>query len=118
MSLLKPSESVVASVALGTMVVGIYSVALPRTIDVRASAENDGHVASSEKTAAWISAGAVAGMSILLRDPTLFITGGLMVVGLSWWYRHSNAVNPDIGRVGSLLPNSNMDEVAPDYMSE
>lgn len=117
MSLLNPSESVIASVALGTMVVGIYSVALPHAIDVRASAENDGHVASSEKTAGWISAGAVAGLSVLLRDPTMFVTGGLMVIGLSWWYRHANTVNPAIGRVGSILPDYNADEVAPDYMS-
>jgi hypothetical protein len=116
MSLLKPSESVIASIAVGTMVVGIYSVALPHAIDVRASNENDDHVASAEKSAAWISAGAVAGLSFLLRDPTMFTTGGLMIIALSWWYRHANAVNPTIGKVGSILPNYNMDQAAPDMM--
>lgn len=117
MSLLKPSESVIASVALGTMVVGVYSVALPHAIDVRASDENDDHVASAEKTAAWMSAGVVAGMSFLLRDPTMFVTGSVMVIGLSWWYRHANAVNPNIGRVGNILPDYNAGEVSPDYIA-
>lgn len=116
MSLLKPDQSVIASVALGTMVIGIYSVALPHAVDVRASAENSGEIGSAEKLAAWTSAGAVAGMSFLLRDPTMFVTGGLMVIALSWWYRHANSVNPSVGKVvGGALPNYNMDEVAPDY---
>jgi hypothetical protein len=117
MPLLKPSESVIASVAMGTMVVGIYSVALPHTIDVRASNENDAHVASSEKAAAWISAGAVSGLSFLLRDPTMFVTGAVMVIGLSWWYRHSNTINPAVGRIGSILPDYNAGDVAPDYLT-
>lgn len=118
MSLLKPSESVIGSVALGTMVIGIYSVALPHAVDVRASAENDTHISSAEKLAAWTSAGAVAGLSFILRDPTMFVTGGFMVIALSWWYRHANAVNPTIGRaVGGVLPNYNMDQVAPDNVT-
>lgn len=117
MSLLKPNEAMLGSLALSTFVVGVYTVALPHAVDIRASAENDGHVASTEKTAAWISAGAVSGLSILLRDPTMFIMGSLTIVGLSWWYRHANTVNPAIGRVGSILPDYNADQMAPDYLS-
>jgi hypothetical protein len=80
------------------------------------AAENDGNIASAEKLAAWTAAAGVAGLSFLLRDPTMFVTGGLMVIALSWWYRHANAVNPTIGRaVGGVLPNYNMGEVSPDY---
>jgi hypothetical protein len=107
----------IGSLALGTFVVGVYSVALPHAVDIRASAENDGHVASAEKTAAWISAGAVSGLSILLRDPTMFTVGALTVIGLSWWYRHSNTVNPAVGRIGSILPDYNASEVSPDYLA-
>lgn len=104
---LKPEVSLPVSLATAAVVYGIYSNALPPVVDLRATPANDSQVASTEKAAAWTAAAVVAGISLIAKDPTVFIIGGSMVVALSWWNKHANAVNPEFGMAvpkGDMLP--------------
>lgn len=97
MSLLKPDQSIIGALAVMTATVAIYSNGLPSIADVRTAAPGNKDIDASERSAAWMAAGVVAGTSILTKDPTIFIIGGATVIALSWWYRHGNMVNPESG---------------------
>ncbi len=97
--MLKPEVSLPVSLALGTMVYAIHSNATPPLIDIRAHAANDAHVDAARKTATWSSAAIVSFVSLVTKDPNIFIIGGGMVVLMDFWTRHANAVRPDVGKV-------------------
>lgn len=98
MTLLKPDQSIIATLAVMTATYAIYSNGLPSIADIRTAQPQNGDIESSERSSAWMAAGVVGIVSILAKDPTVFILGGATVIGLSWWYRHANMVNPDIGK--------------------
>jgi hypothetical protein len=95
--MLKPEASITVGLATAALVYGIYSNALPNITDIRTANQGDPDVAGAEKGAAWTAAAAVAGVSLIAKDPTVFIIGGSMVVALSWFHRHANEVNPLTG---------------------
>lgn len=95
--MLKPEASLTVGLATAAMVYGVYLNALPTVMDVRENEVDSDAVASAEKTAAWTSAAVVGGVSLLAKDPTVFVIGGSMVIALSWWFKHANNVNPDFG---------------------
>lgn len=94
---LKPEISLGVGLATAAVVYGVYQNATPTIADIRAGSPNDEIVEGTRKMAAWTAAAVVAGISLIARDPTVFIIGGTMVVGLDWWHRHANAYNPDTG---------------------
>lgn len=96
---LKPETSVAMGLATATVVGVIYAQALPSQADVRSLDSHNQDLAAAERAASWTAAGAVAAISLLTRDATVFILGGSMVIALSWWHRHSNAVSPLTGKV-------------------
>lgn len=105
MSLLKPDQSIVGTLAVMTATYAIYSNALPPIADIRTAQPQNQDIDSAERSAAWLSAGVVAGISLLAKDPTIFILGGATVIGLSWWYRHANMVNPELGKAVAQFTN-------------
>lgn len=96
--MLKPEASLTVGLATAALVYGIYSNALPTVADIRVGQPDDPDVAAAEQLAAWTAAAAVAGVSLIAQDPTVFIIGGTMVIALSWWHKHANAVNPLVGK--------------------
>jgi hypothetical protein len=93
-----PKEySVMGGVATAALVYGVYSASMPSAADARSMKPND-DLQKSERTASWIAAGTVAGVSLLAKDPTIFIIGGAMVVAMAWMHRHANAVIPNVGK--------------------
>lgn len=96
--MLKPEVSIPVALATGTLVWAIYSNATPTIADVRVAEPGNTDIESSRKLAAWTSAAAVAGISLIAKDPTPFILGGAMVITLDWWHRHANAVHPATGK--------------------
>lgn len=99
---LKPEVSIPVGLATAAVVYGVYQNATPTIADIRAGSPQDETIDGTRKMAAWTAAAAVAGISLIAKDPTVFIIGGSMVVVLDWWHRHANAVNPDTGK--ALLP--------------
>lgn len=98
MSGLKPEVSLGVGLATAAVVWAVYSNATPTIADIRSAPPGDMTIDSTRKMASWTAAGVVAGISLLAKDPTVFVLGGTMVVVLDWWHRHANEVNPDSGR--------------------
>lgn len=101
---LKPEVSLGVGLATAAVVWAVYQNATPTIADIRSGPPGDDHIDSSRKSAAWMAAGVVAGISLIARDATIFVVGGATVVGVDWWTRHANEVNPDSGR--ATLPRS------------
>lgn len=95
---LKPEVSLSVAAAVGVLVWSIYGHAVPNLVDHRVGDVDDDNARAAERTATWTAAGVVAGVSLLTKDPTVFVVGGSMVVVLSFWHRHANMVNPLTGR--------------------
>jgi hypothetical protein len=113
---LKPEVSLTVGLAVGALVYGVYSNALPTVADIRVSNESDPDIAAAEQLAAWTSAAVVAGVSLIAKDPTVFVIGGSMVIALSWWHRHANEVNPLSGFASKL--GGEAAQYMPEQMSE
>lgn len=105
--MLKPEASLTIGLATGAIVYGTFQTMLPRVADTRTVAENNGDIAAAEKSATWTSAAIVAGISLIAKDPTVFIIGGAITVAMAWFYKHGNAVVPEFGMAvpkGDNLP--------------
>lgn len=99
---LKPDSQILTAAAVGILVYGIFQVNAPNLADVKASAP--GGAASvithgSVKTAVWTSAAVVAGLSILAKDPAIFIVGGLVTSVEGWKYYAANSTDQASGAV-------------------
>lgn len=99
---LRPEVSLPTALATGAIVWAIYDSALPPVADVRSAPAHDDTIHGTERMAAWTAAGVVGGISLISKDPNVFIVGSAMIVALSWWHRHANAVNPDTGRAATV----------------
>lgn len=95
--------SLPTALALGVAVYGIYQVNLPSVTEVRAADMQNEDVAAAERAASWEAGGLVAALSLIAKDPTIFLFGGLITVGLAWKYRHANAVNPVSGKATGVM---------------
>jgi hypothetical protein len=113
---LKIETSVLAGLATGTLVYGIYQSALPTQADIRSLEAQNSDIERSEKVASWTSAAVVAGVSLIARDPTIFVIGGTIMVGMSWMNRHANAVTPTLSSVTPLRsPNTSQADAPGEY---
>lgn len=102
------------ALATGVLVWSIYSHALPSLVDHRVADRDDDAAERAERTATWTAAGTVSMISLIARDPTVFVIGGAMVVALSFWHRHANLVDPMTGRATAPMPLGADDATAPD----
>lgn len=96
---LRPEVSLPVALATGTIVYSIYSQGLPSRADVAVGKPGDETIEQVRKQNAWMAAAAVSGVSLIARDPTVFIIGGAMLVGIDWMTRYANFRNPLSGRV-------------------
>lgn len=99
MSVLKPEGSLTLGVATAAMVYGVYGFALPNTATMQATGAHDSNIEAARKKAAWTSAAMVGAVSLMTRDKTIFVLGGVMLIALDWHTRHANAVAPDSGQL-------------------
>ncbi len=101
MGLLKPEISVPTAAAVAALVYGIYTQATPSIADIRVGKQNDTNIESARRGASWAAAGSVAAISLITKDPTIFVVGGAMVIFMDMWTRHANAVDPKTGKAGA-----------------
>jgi hypothetical protein len=87
---LKPEYSVMGGLAVGAIVFAIHSNATPSMADIQALPAGTPDIDRAEKNATIMSAGVVAGISLIARDPGIFIIGSVMAIGMAWWTRNSN----------------------------
>lgn len=91
---LKPEASIGTGLAVAALVIAVYSRAVPSAADVRVGSRDDDDIDAARKGAAWTAAGAVAAISLIAKDATVFVIGGGMVVAIDWWTRHANTNDP------------------------
>lgn len=103
MSLLKPGESVGVGLATATLVYAIHTNATPTAADIRSLDRANKDVDKSERVATWTSAALVSAISLLVKDPTIFVIGGLSVIAMAWWTRYDNQVDPVSGRATTVV---------------
>lgn len=115
MSAAKPEVSIGMGLAVAVMVWGIYQHAMPSLIDHRASEAGDELADGAERTAGITAAVAVSAISLIAKDPTIFVIGGSAVVIASLWHKHANMVNPLTGRAFARNPMG-PDDIAPDEL--
>jgi hypothetical protein len=96
---LKPEQSLGASLALMALDFGIFQLNLPTTADLKSSAPHNSAIKSSITGASWTAVSACAALSLLARDPNIFIFGGGFAVLLTFYYKHANMVHPATGQV-------------------
>lgn len=112
-SILKPSESVMTSLATAGIVYGIYQLEMPPVTEVHGAMPHNGSVDSSRKKAMWMSAAVVGGAFLLTHDSTVFSAGAVMFLGLEWSYRHANSVHPGHGK---MVPYASGDGTNSEYI--
>lgn len=105
-SVLTPEGSIVAGFATVGLVYGIYQMDIGPVTSVHLSEPYDGAATSAIKKAGWTSLIAVAGLSLLARDPNIAILGGAAIVAFHAHYRHANMVHPQTGRIVPPGPDS------------
>lgn len=96
---LSRETSLGVGLATGAMVYAIYQQALPTQADIRVGIRDDWDIDKTERAAAWTAAGVVGGVSLLAKDPTVFIMGGAMLIALSMWTKLSNAADSENAQV-------------------
>lgn len=103
---LKPEVSLTVAAATAVLVYGIFKVEVGASLsDVKASQPHNSVIQGTVTQAAWTSAAVVAGISLLAKDPTVFVLGGAVASALIWKYKHANMVNPQSGQV-TMPPTS------------
>ncbi len=106
LSRLQPDSAVVVSALTALGVVAIYSHSVPNLSDVRTAAPHDDTVEKQRRTAAIEATVLVLGVSLISKDLTPWILGGVVLVGLDFMVKHSNAINPTSGKYDSEGPNA------------
>jgi hypothetical protein len=102
---LKPETSLTIAGVTGLMVYGIFQVEVGGSLsDLKFNAPHNTYVKGSINSAAWTSAAVVAGVSLLAKDPTIFVVGGAIAAALTWKYKHASMTNPANGQV-TMPPN-------------
>jgi hypothetical protein len=95
---LKPEFSIMGGLAVASVVYAVHSNATPPQADIRALPANTADVDKAERAATWLSVGVVAGISLLARDPGIFMIGSAAAVGMAVWTRHNNGIESIGGR--------------------
>jgi len=90
---LKPEVSLGLAAATATLVWGIFQSHMPPTADVRAN-DNNAAVESTRKVATIECMVIVSGLSILAKDPNIFIVGGTMTAIESFIRMHASYTDP------------------------
>jgi 3D (Asp-Asp-Asp) domain-containing protein len=101
MPILKPSDSIIASMAVAALAAGIWQYSLPSTAEMHATQAYDPNIEAARKKAAWTSAAVVSAVSLIAKDPNIFILGSVIVIAFDWHARHALITHPDTGQIVS-----------------
>jgi hypothetical protein len=82
-------------VAVGNLL--IYQHFMPPVADVKAGDQHDNMIDKTELEALAIATAFTVVVSGAVRSFDTFLVGGIVVVALSYAYKHANATHPDTG---------------------
>lgn len=86
---LKPEGSVLGGLAVAGVVYSVHAVMHPTVADIQGLPAGNKDVDDAEKKATWLSVGIVSGVSLLARDPGIFIIGSAATVAMAFLARHA-----------------------------
>jgi hypothetical protein len=86
---LKPEVSIGTGLAVSAIVYAIHSNFTPSMADMQGLPAGNADVDAAERKATWLSAGVVAGVSLLAKDPTIFVIGSAATIALAFFSRHA-----------------------------
>lgn len=87
--MLKPEASLGVGLATCAVVYAIHSNATPSMADMQSLPAGNGDVDAAERRATWMSAGVVAAISLLAKDPTIFVLGSGAAIAMAWLTRRA-----------------------------
>jgi len=105
--MLKQEDALLTGLAVAAVVGGIYAVSMPTVAASRASAAGNQHIEATRKSTTWTASIVVVGASLLAKDPTVFVIGGVVVIALDFAHRVANATDRQSGKI------ANSDNAAP-----
>lgn len=98
-TIFKPESQVLAAIATGALVYGIFQVNLGSVAQIHATPPHDPNAIAARRKAAVEAVAAVAAISLMTKDMVIFIMGGAITVLLDWHVRHAIGSHPDTGRL-------------------
>lgn len=98
-SILKPSDSVVMSVATVGGVVAVYELHIGNVSQAHATEANHPANETSRKKAGLIALAFVAGLTLITKDANIGILGGGTIIAMEISYRHAIMANPLNGQL-------------------
>lgn len=123
-----PKEySLMGGLAVGAVVFAVHTNFTPTMADIQAMPAGTPDIDKAERKATWISAGVVAGISLLAKDPTIFVIGSAVTIAMAFATRGANWTESLGGKfltpseqsqAGSANTGPVMDETEPYQMFE
>jgi hypothetical protein len=107
---LKPDASILSGLAVGAVVFAIHSNFTPSQADMQGLPAGNKDLDTAERQATWLSAGVVAGISLLAKDPTIFVIGSAATIAMAFLTR--NAVWTDAQSVIGAGPGPGQSAVS------
>jgi hypothetical protein len=97
---LSPEGSVMSGLAVAGVVYSIHSNFTPDMADIAGLPAGNADIDKSERQATWLSIGIVSGISLLAKDPTIFVIGSVATVAMALMTRHASWTESATGMVG------------------
>ena len=86
---MKPEVSIGTGLAVAGIVYAIHSNFTPNMADMQGLPAGNTDIDASERKATWLSVGVVAGISLIAKDPTVFVIGSVAAVAMAFFTRHA-----------------------------
>lgn len=98
-SAFKPENSLIAGFAVVGLVIANYNLHNGSGVSNRATDANHPVAQSANKTAGWTSLALVAGVSLIAKDPNIFILGTAAIIALHTSFVGHIATNPGLNQI-------------------
>ena len=87
---LSKEYSLMGALAVAAVVIAVHATFTPTTADIQGMPAGTPDIDSAERKATLLSAGTVAGISLLAKDPTIFVVGSAVTVAMALTTRKAN----------------------------
>lgn len=95
---LSDEYSLMGGLAVGTVVFAVHQSFTPSVSDIQGLPAGVDDIDRAEKKATWLSAGIVAGVSLLAKDPTIFVIGSAVTIAMAFTTHHANWLDGTTGQ--------------------
>lgn len=111
---LKPEASIGTGLAVAGVVYAIHSNFTPTQADIQGLPAGNKDLDDAERKATWLSIGVVSGVSLLAKDPTIFVIGSAMTIAMALFTRQAVWTET---RVGTIVPGVGTSAVSANDLS-